>query len=75
MYGLLISLFHYSIFLCIVLVRFVLLFFLFIFIFILERWNICNQENERSFICLLGEPILPLSTNLKFDFGIVPTMW
>ena len=48
-------------------------------------WYICikitqskyvtSQESERSCICVLGISILPLSTILIFDFGIVPTVW
>jgi len=34
-----------------------------------------SQESEQSCICLLGVSILQFSTNLKFHFGIVPTVW
>ena len=33
-----------------------------------------NQESDRSYMCVLGGSILPLSTILIFDFGIVPTV-
>ena len=36
---------------------------------------ILTQESERSCVCVLGVSILPLSTALLFDFGIMPTMW
>ena len=35
---------------------------------------VLNQESERSFICVIGVPILPLSRYLVLDLGIVPTV-
>ena len=34
-----------------------------------------RQDSERSCICVLEVSILPLSTILIFDFGIVPRVW
>jgi len=34
-----------------------------------------SQESEWSCICVSGVSILPLSTILTFDFGVVPTVW
>ena len=36
---------------------------------------ISSQESKRSTICVLGVSILPLSTILISDLGIVPTVW
>ena len=38
-------------------------------------WKCLYQGKWGSFICVLGISILPLSTILIFDFGIVPTVW
>jgi len=35
---------------------------------------VLNQESERSFICVIGVSILPLSRYLVFDLGTVPTV-
>ena len=32
-----------------------------------------SRESERSYICVFGVSIFPLSTILIFDFGIIPT--
>ena len=34
-----------------------------------------SQENKQPCICMLGVSIVPLSTILIFDIGIVPTVW
>jgi hypothetical protein len=34
-----------------------------------------SKENEQSCICVLGVSILSPSTFLRFDLGIVPTVW
>ena len=34
-----------------------------------------SQKIDQSCICVYGVSILPLSTILIFDFGIVPTVW
>ena len=36
---------------------------------------ITSQESEWSCICALAVSMLPLSLNLIFNFGIVPTVW
>jgi hypothetical protein len=36
---------------------------------------VLSQETERSCICVLVVPILPLSTIFLMDFGAVPTVW
>jgi hypothetical protein len=42
---------------------------------LLKCLHVPSQESERSCIRVLGVSILPLSTILIFDFGIVPTVW
>jgi hypothetical protein len=37
--------------------------------------SVPSQISQRSCICVLEVSILPLSTILIFDFGIVPTVW
>jgi len=37
--------------------------------------SVPSKESERSCINVLVVSILPLSTILKFDFGIDPTVW
>ena len=34
-----------------------------------------SQESGWSYICVLGVPMLSLSTNVSLDFGTVPTVW
>ena len=34
-----------------------------------------SRESERSYICVFGVSIFPLSTILIFDFGIIPTVF
>ena len=43
-------------------------------VFFIEM-HLPSQESERSCFCVLEILILPLSTILIFDFGIVPTVW
>ena len=42
---------------------------------LLKCLHVPSQESERSCFRVLGVSILPLSTILIFDFGIVPTVW
>ena len=34
-----------------------------------------DREGGQLCVCVFGVSILPLSTILTFDFGIVPTVW
>jgi hypothetical protein len=36
---------------------------------------VSSQDSERSCICVLVVPMMPLSTIILIDFGIVPTVW
>jgi hypothetical protein len=36
---------------------------------------VTNQKSKGACIDVLGVPMLPLSTILIFDFGIVPMVW
>jgi hypothetical protein len=37
--------------------------------------SVLDREGGQLCVCVFGVSILPLSTILTFDFGIVPTVW